>query len=61
MPAIGQAVTKDRAAYEYLVESIRRFPPREEFASMIDAAGLKRTKWRALTAGVVTIHSAWAD
>ena len=61
IPAIGQAVTNDRAAYEYLVESIRRFPSREDFGAMIDAAGFRRTKWRELTAGVVTIHSAWAD
>jgi demethylmenaquinone methyltransferase/2-methoxy-6-polyprenyl-1,4-benzoquinol methylase len=59
IPAIGQAVTRDRAAYEYLVESIRRFPAREDFAAMIDAAGFRQTKWRELTAGVVTIHSAW--
>jgi demethylmenaquinone methyltransferase/2-methoxy-6-polyprenyl-1,4-benzoquinol methylase len=61
IPTIGQAVTQDRAAYEYLVESIRRFPTREDFAAMIDAAGFKQTKWRELTAGVVTIHSAWVE
>lgn len=61
IPAIGQAVTRDRAAYEYLVESIRRFPAREDFAAMIDAAGFRQTKWRELTAGVVTIHSAWVE
>lgn len=61
IPAIGQAVTQDRAAYEYLVESIRRFPTRQDFATMIDAAGFRQTKWRELTAGVVTIHSAWVE
>jgi demethylmenaquinone methyltransferase/2-methoxy-6-polyprenyl-1,4-benzoquinol methylase len=61
IPAIGQAVTRDRAAYEYLVESIRRFPTRQDFATMIEAAGFRQTKWRELTAGVVTIHSAWVE
>ena len=61
IPAIGKAVTRDRAAYEYLVESIRRFPTRKDFATMIDAAGFRQTKWRELTAGVVTIHSAWVE
>lgn len=61
IPAIGHAVTQDRAAYEYLVESIRRFPTRQDFATMIDAAGFRQTKWRELTAGVVTIHSAWVE
>lgn len=59
IPLIGQTVTQDRGAYEYLVESIRRFPPRAQFASMIEQAGFRSTKWRELTAGVVTIHSAW--
>jgi demethylmenaquinone methyltransferase/2-methoxy-6-polyprenyl-1,4-benzoquinol methylase len=61
IPVIGQAVASDRAAYEYLVESIRRFPAREAFAGMIDAAGFRRTRWRDLTGGIVTIHSAWKD
>ena len=59
IPAIGQLVAQDRASYEYLVESIRRFPGRREFGRMIDDAGFSQTKWRELTAGVVAIHSAW--
>jgi demethylmenaquinone methyltransferase/2-methoxy-6-polyprenyl-1,4-benzoquinol methylase len=59
IPAIGQLVAQDRASYEYLVESIRRFPGRREFGKMIDDAGFSQTKWRELTAGVVAIHSAW--
>ena len=59
IPAIGQVVAQDRSSYEYLVESIRRFPDRKKFGGMIGAAGFSQTKWRELTAGVVTIHSAW--
>lgn len=59
IPLIGQTVTQDRGAYKYLVESIRRFPSRAQFATMIEQAGFRSTKWRELTAGVVTIHSAW--
>lgn len=59
IPAIGQAITQDRAAYQYLVESIRRFPSREKFGDMIKEAGLSRVKWKELTSGIVTIHSAW--
>lgn len=59
IPAIGQLVTQDRASYEYLVESIRRFPSRREFGKMIDEAGFLQTKWRELTGGIVAIHSAW--
>ncbi len=59
IPAIGQAVTNDRASYRYLVESIRRFPRQEAFARMIGAAGFDRVGWRNLTGGVAAIHSAW--
>lgn len=59
IPAIGQAVANDRASYEYLVESIRRFPPQKSFAGMIGAAGFKQVKWRDLSAGIVAMHSGW--
>jgi len=59
IPAIGQAIANDRAAYEYLVESIRRFPPQKAFASMIETAGFKQVKWRDLSGGIVAMHSGW--
>jgi len=59
IPAIGQAIANDRAAYEYLVESIRRFPPQKTFAAMIEAAGFKQVKWRDLSGGIVAMHSGW--
>ena len=42
IPALGKAVTRDGAAYRYLVESIRKFPPAELFADMIAEAGFAR-------------------
>jgi len=59
IPAIGQAIANDRAAYEYLVESIRRFPPQKQFAGMITAAGFTQVKWRDLSGGIVAMHSGW--
>ena len=59
IPVIGQAVTNDRASYQYLVESIRRFPPQKRFAEMITAAGFARVKWRDLSGGIVAMHSGW--
>jgi len=59
IPAIGQVVTDERAAYEYLVESIRRFPPQKSFAKMIADAGFAQVKWRDLSGGIVAMHSAW--
>jgi demethylmenaquinone methyltransferase/2-methoxy-6-polyprenyl-1,4-benzoquinol methylase len=59
IPAIGEQVTDDRAAYQYLVESIRRFPDQKRFAAMITKAGFTQVKVRNLTGGVAAIHSAW--
>ncbi|MCB5174921.1 bifunctional demethylmenaquinone methyltransferase/2-methoxy-6-polyprenyl-1,4-benzoquinol methylase UbiE [Microvirga lenta] len=59
IPRLGQAVTGDAESYQYLVESIRRFPAPGAFARMIEEAGFKRVTHRPLTAGVVAIHSGW--
>jgi demethylmenaquinone methyltransferase/2-methoxy-6-polyprenyl-1,4-benzoquinol methylase len=59
VPWIGHIVTRDRDAYRYLVESIRRFPPQEELARLMRAAGLERVTWRNLSGGIVAIHSGW--
>lgn len=57
IPWLGEKVAKDRESYQYLVESIRRFPKQERFASMIGAAGFARVGFENLSAGVVAIHS----
>ncbi len=59
LPRLGELVAKDGDAYRYLAESIRRFPPQNAFAQMIDQAGLSRVKVRNLTGGVAALHSAW--
>ncbi|MEM9249333.1 MAG: bifunctional demethylmenaquinone methyltransferase/2-methoxy-6-polyprenyl-1,4-benzoquinol methylase UbiE [Pseudomonadota bacterium] len=59
IPPMGQAVTGDRESYQYLVESIRKFPDQETFASMIRTAGFEQVKYRNLTLGVAALHSAW--
>ncbi|MEM8790009.1 MAG: bifunctional demethylmenaquinone methyltransferase/2-methoxy-6-polyprenyl-1,4-benzoquinol methylase UbiE [Pseudomonadota bacterium] len=59
IPAMGQAVTGDRDSYQYLVESIRRFPDQETFAQMIRDAGFGQVRYRNLTMGVAALHSGW--
>jgi demethylmenaquinone methyltransferase / 2-methoxy-6-polyprenyl-1,4-benzoquinol methylase len=59
IPAMGEAVAGDGAAYRYLVESIRKFPPAEVFADMIAAAGFARVEASRLSGGIVAIHSGW--
>ena len=59
VPQIGKFVARDEEAYRYLVESIRRFPPMAEFATMIETAGFARVATRPILGGLVAIHSGW--
>jgi 2-methoxy-6-polyprenyl-1,4-benzoquinol methylase len=57
-PLIGQLVAGDRASYQYLVESIEKFPKQEEFKDMIKDAGfmVPGEGWEDLTGGIAAIH-----
>jgi demethylmenaquinone methyltransferase / 2-methoxy-6-polyprenyl-1,4-benzoquinol methylase len=59
VPALGQAVTGDRAAYRYLVESIRRFPDQETLAAEMGDAGFANVRVRNMSGGIVALHSGW--
>ncbi|MBC7141577.1 MAG: class I SAM-dependent methyltransferase, partial [Rhodobacteraceae bacterium] len=59
IPVMGQIVANDRDSYQYLVESIRKFPDQEAFAALIRQAGFEQVKYRNLTMGVAALHSGW--
>ncbi|MBF0167800.1 MAG: bifunctional demethylmenaquinone methyltransferase/2-methoxy-6-polyprenyl-1,4-benzoquinol methylase UbiE [Alphaproteobacteria bacterium] len=59
LPWLGEKVAGDAQAYQYLAESIRRFPPQEELAGMMEEAGLERARFRNLSGGIAAIHWAW--
>jgi demethylmenaquinone methyltransferase / 2-methoxy-6-polyprenyl-1,4-benzoquinol methylase len=59
IPRLGQTLANDRASYQYLVESIRRFPDQETFAGMIRQAGFEQVGWRNLSMGIAALHSGW--
>src|SRR6202030_4409632 len=59
IPPLGRAVTGDAESYQYLVESIRKFPRPGVFAEMIRAAGFSRVNWQSLSGGIVALHSGW--
>ena len=59
IPKMGEMVMGDGEPYQYLVESIRKFPDQQTFKSMIDDAGFARTSYRNLTGGIAAIHSGW--
>ena len=59
IPRLGQIIASDRSSYQYLVESIRKFPTQESFMKLVNAAGFENTKFRNLTMGVACLHSGW--
>ena len=59
LPKMGAMVAGDAESYRYLAESIRRFPPPDQFARMIAEAGLDQVKVRTLSGGIAAMHSAW--
>ncbi len=59
LPQIGALVARDRDAYVYLAESIRKFPPQDELAAMLGEADFGQVSYRNLSGGIAAIHSAW--
>jgi demethylmenaquinone methyltransferase/2-methoxy-6-polyprenyl-1,4-benzoquinol methylase len=59
LPEIGARIAKDRESYEYLAESIAKFPDQKTLAGMMERAGLERVAHRNLSGGIVAIHTGW--
>lgn len=57
IPEIGARVANDRESYQYLVESIRRFPDQRTFAGMITAAGFSQAGFTNYSSGVAALHT----
>ena len=58
IPLIGGLVTGDRAGFEYLRDSIEAFPPQDEIADELRAAGFSRVSYANLTGGIVAVYTA---
>ncbi len=62
IPLIGQLVAGDRDSYQYLVESIERFPKQEEWKGMIEEAGFlvpggeEGKGYEDLMGGIACVH-----
>lgn len=60
LPRVAGLVTRDRAAYVYLNESIERFPDRAALSAEIRAAGFDAVRATGMTFGIVALHEAVA-
>ena len=59
VPRLGKLIANDAESYQYLIESIRKFPSQEKLASLVSEVGFRLVKYRNLTQGVVAMHSGW--
>jgi demethylmenaquinone methyltransferase / 2-methoxy-6-polyprenyl-1,4-benzoquinol methylase len=56
VPMLGRLVARETDAYRYLPASVHRFPTADELAAVMQAAGLRRVRYRRLSGGAVAVH-----
>lgn len=56
IPRLGAAVGRNTEAYQYLVDSIRRFPDQRGFAALMEKAGFAEVRWKNLSFGIACLH-----
>jgi demethylmenaquinone methyltransferase / 2-methoxy-6-polyprenyl-1,4-benzoquinol methylase len=59
LPVLGRMIAGDGAAYQYLAESIRKFPDQKTLCDKMSAAGLAQVSYRNLSGGIAALHSGW--
>ncbi|OUD09757.1 bifunctional demethylmenaquinone methyltransferase/2-methoxy-6-polyprenyl-1,4-benzoquinol methylase [Marivivens niveibacter] len=59
IPRMGKLIANDSESYQYLVESIRKFPDQDTFLDMVKKAGFGNAKYRNLSLGIAALHSGW--
>ncbi len=60
IPRLGEVIASDRESYQYLVESIRRFPKQEAFRKELDTAGFVAVSVTNFSGGIAALHFGWA-
>lgn len=59
IPELGKLIAGDKKSYQYLVESIRRFPQQDDFSKLLTSEGFENVKYRNMSFGIAAIHSGW--
>ena len=57
LPRIGGAVSGSRGAYEYLPDSVSKFPDQKKLAAMLRETGFSNIEYKNLTGGIAAIHT----
>jgi demethylmenaquinone methyltransferase/2-methoxy-6-polyprenyl-1,4-benzoquinol methylase len=56
LPVIGRIISKDKSAYSYLPASVKAFPDRDDFLSVLNSAGFVNTKYKLQSFGIAAIY-----
>jgi demethylmenaquinone methyltransferase/2-methoxy-6-polyprenyl-1,4-benzoquinol methylase len=56
LPAIGGMISGSRGAYEYLPDSVSRFPDQKRLAQLMREAGFEEVEYKNLTGGIAALH-----
>jgi ubiquinone/menaquinone biosynthesis methyltransferase len=59
IPFLGEIITGDKQSYQYLVESIRKFPPPARLSFMLERAGFSNVLSTSYSQGIVRVHKAF--
>ena len=59
IPQLGKLIVGDKKSYQYLVESIRKFPKQDDFAKLLKFEGFENVRYRNMSFGIAAIHSGW--
>jgi demethylmenaquinone methyltransferase/2-methoxy-6-polyprenyl-1,4-benzoquinol methylase len=59
IPSIGKIIVGEKEPYEYLTKSIENFVNQNELEDLILKNGFKKSSYRNLSGGIVSIHSGW--
>lgn len=57
LPKIGKLISKDRAAYTYLPDSVEAFPDGDNFLQILNKIGFQKSQCTPLTLGISSIYS----
>jgi demethylmenaquinone methyltransferase/2-methoxy-6-polyprenyl-1,4-benzoquinol methylase len=56
-PGMGGLFSKNRNAYQYLNESVQKFPEGKAFTAVLENAGFQKTNIKTLSFGICTIYT----
>jgi len=55
-PGIGKLFSNNRGAYQYLNDSVQKFPEGKDFINVLDSIGFNNTSFKRLNLGICSIY-----